>query len=261
MFLRSDLRATLATHKGTVFLYGALAALSAMALAILAARIFYSGTVAHGYMPWNLFLAWVPLGLAAIMSFLDARGRAGTPSLLAVGFLWLLFFPNAPYLLTEFVHLHPSYGVNDRPLQILAGLSPAREVPLWYDVAMLGAFAWCGLMLAFVSLHLVQRCISRRVGAAWGWTAVVVILWLSGFGVSIGRFQRWNSWDLFLRPAALLSDVASRLFNPLAHPRTTTVTLIFWSVLLLAYLALAGFAALRQNADAADRPSNGPAAA
>ena len=257
----STLQSLCRKHQGAVFLYGGLAASSLVALGMLAARIVYSGTVAHGYMPWNLFLAWIPLWLAVAISVLDARGRAGTVTLLGLAFLWLLFFPNAPYLLTEFVHLHPSYAVNDRPLRILAGLSPARGVPPWYDAAMLGAFAWCGLMLAFVSLHLVQRSISRRIGRAWGWSAVVVILWLSGFGVSIGRFQRWNSWDLFLRPTALLSDVADRLFNPLAHPRTTTVTLVFWSVLLMAYLALAGFAAFRQNADAADRPVKEPAAA
>jgi uncharacterized membrane protein len=87
--------------------------------------------------------------------------------------------------------------------------------------------------------------VRERLGAAWGWATVVAVLCLSGFGVSLGRFERWNSWDLFSRPAHLLADVFARLLNPLEHTRTTGVTLALSAFLLLAYLSIEALAAAR----------------
>ena len=251
--------AVLVRHRDHAVLAGTLVLSSVAALGILAARILYSGTAGYSFMVWNLFLAWIPLWLAAAMAVLD--GRAGRGSMLALGVLWLLFFPNAPYLLTEFLHLHPSFAVSQRPLRFLAGVAPGRGAPLWYDVVLILGFAWNGLLLGFVSLHLVHRAVARRAGAAWGWAAVVAVLGLSGFGVSLGRFQRWNSWDLFSQPATLLADVAHRLLFPLSHPRTTAVTVLLASFLLLAYLTIVALAAVQQKAYAAERSQDGPAAA
>jgi len=251
---RPDVIADLARRPGRasrdqVFLGAALALSSVAALAVLAARFVYSGTAGYAFMVWNLFLAWIPLALALPIRFDRCRGRRGIAVAAALAFLWLLFFPNAPYLLTEFQHLHPQHAVGARPIRLLSSVSPVRGVPLWYDVLLLLLFAWNGLLLGFVSLRIVQRAVSRRAGAAWGWVTVVLVLGLSGFGVSIGRFERWNSWDLFSRPAALLADVAGRLFNPLAHPRTTAVTVLFAGFLLLAYVTVMTLARSHDGAD------------
>jgi len=251
---RPDVIADLARRPGRasrdqVFLGAALALSSVAALAVLAARFVYSGTAGYAFMVWNLFLAWIPLALALPIRFDRWRGRRGIAVAAALAFLWLLFFPNAPYLLTEFQHLHPQHAVGARPIRLLSSVSPVRGVPLWYDVLLLLLFAWNGLLLGFVSLRIVQRAVSRRAGAAWGWVTVVLVLGLSGFGVSIGRFERWNSWDLFSRPAALLADVAGRLFNPLAHPRTTAVTVLFAGFLLLAYVTVMTLARSHDGAD------------
>ena len=235
-----------------VFLGAALALSSVAALAVLAARFVYSGTAGYAFMVWNLFLAWIPLALALPIRFDLSRGRRGIAVVAGLAFLWLLFFPNAPYLLTEFQHLHPDHALTARPIGLLAGVSPGRGVPVWYDVVLLVLFAWNGLLLAFVSLRLVQRSVAARAGAILGWTTVIVAFVLSGFGVSLGRFQRWNSWDLFSRPTALIADVASRVLNPLAHPRTAAVTVLFAMVLLLVYLALIALpAALHDHPDPA----------
>ena len=234
---------------------------SMAALAVLAARVAYSGTAGYLFMVWNLFLAWIPLWLAVPIAASRSRGRFGGAVLLGLGFLWLLFFPNAPYLLTEFQHLHPDHAVSTRPLSILAGLSPGRGVPLWYDVVLVLLFAWNGLLLGFVSLRLVQRAVADRAGGAWGWATVVAVFGLSGFGVSLGRFQRWNSWDLFSRPAALLADVGGRIFNPLAHPRTTAVTVLFATFLLLAYAAVLAFAAVQYRSETTPGGPAAPSAA
>jgi uncharacterized membrane protein len=228
-----------------LMLAGVLLLSSCAGLVLLAFRFYYSGTAGYAGMIWNLFLAWIPLWLALCISALGGAGRRVAGPLWALAILWLLFFPNAPYLLSEFIHLSPEHAASRTPIPALANVSPGREVPVWFDAVMILTFAWTGLLLAFVSLHLVQQVVHDRLGAAWGWATAVVVLGLSGFGVSLGRFQRWNSWDVFSRPMTLLADVTGRVFNPLEHPRTTAVTLLFWAFLLLAYLSVVAMGALR----------------
>ena len=244
----AQIRRTLTDHRDRLPLAMVLIASSCAGLALVAFRLYYSGNVAYAFMPWNLFLAWVPLWLAVALHHMT-RTRRSRPVLAALAVLWLLFFPNAPYLLTEFVHLHANYTPSQRPIGMLVGVSPARYVPAWYDAVLILTFAWTGLLLAFLSLQIVQRVVRERLGAAWGWTMVIAVLGLSGFGVSLGRFQRWNSWDLFSQPLALLADVAGRVLNPLDHPRTTAVTILFWSFLLLAYLGMTALASTRPGTD------------
>ena len=225
-------------HRETVLLAAVLVVSSVVALGVLALRFAYTGTAGYSFMVWNLFLAWVPLWLAAAIAVVAGGGRRAYALLAGLGMVWLLFFPNAPYLLTEFIHLDADYAVRERPVRLLAGVSPGKAAPAWYDAALILMFAWNGLLLGFVSLHVVQRVVRRMAGTAWSWAAAVVVLALSGFGMSIGRFQRWNSWDLFSRPMELLADVMGRVLNPIDHPRTTAVTVIFGSFLLMAYVAV-----------------------
>ena len=211
---------------------------SAAALAMLAFRLGYSGRRGYVSLPWDLFLAWMPMILALAIARMQTRGASTSwPVMSALALLWLLFLPNAPYLVTEFMHLHPSHAVHDGA-HPLAAWTVRGPIPIWFDVLMLSTFAWTGLMLGFVSLHLIHRAAARIAGPACGWAAVVAGIGLCAFGVSLGRFQRWNSWDLFARPLSLLGDVADRAFNPLSHPRTTAATLGFAAFLLLGYLTL-----------------------
>jgi uncharacterized membrane protein len=139
--------------------------------------------------------------------------------------LWLLFLPNAPYIVTDFVHLH------ERP--------PA---PLWFDIALMVSFACAGLLLCFASLADVQDVVVRRFGAAWGWSTVVLALMLSGLGVYLGRFLRWNSWDTLVRPHELMAQIGARLADPLGHSRALLVTLIYGGGLIVGYVAVRAIA-------------------
>ena len=221
-----------------------LALTSAAGLAMLAFRFAYAGTRGYGSLPWDLVLAWVPVPLACAVARLQERCPTRWARAITLGFLWLLFFPNAPYLLTQFMHLHPSYAVYDGPHRFFA-LTPGGRIPLWYDVMMLSTYAWTGLLLGFVSLHLIHRATTRAAGPIVGWATVVVGVGLCAFGVSLGRFERWNSWDLFAQPLSLLGDVLDRVFNPIAHPRTSGVTVVLSAFLLLSYLSLVAVMRLR----------------
>jgi uncharacterized membrane protein len=220
-------------------LISVLALSSAAGLGMLAFRFAYAGRMGYWSLPWDLFLAWVPVPLALGVAKLHDKPRRPLWAMLALTFAWLLFFPNAPYLLTEFMHLHPSHAVHDGPFPSwLAHRTPQANIPLWFDVLMLSMFAWTGLLLGFMSLHVIHRCANQVVGRAGGWVIVFLGLGLCAFGVSLGRFERWNSWDLFTDPLRLIGDIGDRAINPVGHLRTSGATLMLAGFLVLGYLSL-----------------------
>jgi uncharacterized membrane protein len=201
----------------------ALAAASALCIATVEYRIRRTGDPYYRFLVWNLFLSWVPLSFALI-----AHDRARTrldPTVALCGALWLLFFPNAPYMLTDFIHL---------------GEGPA---PLWYDALMLSAFAWTGLVLGFASLYLIQIVVERIAGSVWGWACVLFALALASIGVYIGRFIRFNSWDALLHPRHVGEVVKEQLETE--SPRMLAALVALTGFLLVGYLVVYSFAALR----------------
>lgn len=194
---------------------------SALSTVLSAFRIWYSDTFTYLFLNWNLLLAWIPLGLALVLWRLDRRFRRPKVIMLAVFAGWFLFFPNSPYIVSDLIHLSPRDGV-----------------PLWFDTIMIFSFAWNGLILGFLSLWLVQQLITGWLGRAASWLLVAATLGATGFGIYLGRFQRWNSWDILVDPVGLLRDVAVRLANPLDYPRTVGVTILFAGFLMVAYLTL-----------------------
>jgi uncharacterized membrane protein len=173
---------------------------------------------------WNLFLAVVPLFMSVAFQAASARRR----SLLAgVCFLlWLLFLPNAPYILTDLIHLAPRPGV-----------------PLWYVLAMLLSCAGTGALLGYLSLLNVHLVIERKFGKVVGWIVAAASLMLCGFGIYLGRFLRWNSWDAFTNPLPLLKAIIGQFVDAGPHPHPLSVTLIFGTGLIIGYLALRAIAA------------------
>jgi uncharacterized membrane protein len=178
-------------------------------------RVAETGDTYYRFLIWNLVLAWVPLVLA-VGTFATLPGLPGASVVLGIG--WLLFFPNAPYVLTDFIHVGEH----------------SRAAPLWYDALMISSFASTSLLLGLASLYLIHTVVTRYVGAAWAWLGVVLVLFLASFGVYLGRFVRFNSWDALVRPAHVAHVIASRMENPIRHPRMVGVL-----VLLVAFLAVA----------------------
>jgi uncharacterized membrane protein len=203
-----------------------LAGLSLFVLGMLAVRMLYTGTSVHGWLAWNLFLAWIPF-LLALLLYERAHAGASWRVLAPLGLLWLAFFPNAPYLITDLKHL--GHGA---------------QVPVLYDVLLLSAAAWVGLLLGLTSLFLVHAVARRLVGVLDAWALVAAVLALSSFGIYLGRVQRWNSWDLLVHPASIGDQIGSGLLHPLSHPRPIGLTVLLTSFLLMSYLALYSFARL-----------------
>ncbi len=204
----------------------ALLAASALSIGTLAVRMHETGSQHYRFLLWNLFLAWVPLIAASVAFVLARRGAVVFAGVFVV--VWLLFFPNAPYMLTDFVHLS-GHGAS----------------PLWYDALMLSSFAWTALMLGFVSLYLIQAVVAPRVSAAVGWIVVVCALGLASVGVYLGRFAGFNSWDALTRPRHVLSEIAQETNSPLHDPKMVAALLALTASLFIGYLVVYAFAALR----------------
>jgi uncharacterized membrane protein len=194
------------------------AILSLFVLAMILFRVFYTGTSEHVGIAWNLLLAWIPFALALVV-YDRSRSNVMTPTLAAVGALWLLFLPNAPYIVTDLKHV-----------------GRGGDVLVLYDVLLLSAAAWTGLLLGLTSLFLMHAVARRLVGAVNAWVLVVGALTLSSFGIYLGRVQRWNSWDVFVRPGSRFGDIANGVLHPLSHPRPLAATILFTSFLLASYL-------------------------
>jgi uncharacterized membrane protein len=188
----------------------------ALSFALITLRILITRQVLFVGLLWNLFLAALPFGLSAAMRL--AARPPGARLLLPVGAVWLLFFPNAPYLITDLFHLEPRPGV-----------------PYWYDLALIMSCAWNGMMLGFASLLDMHALVRQRLGFWAGWLFVTVALGLSAFGVYLGRYLRYNSWNIFSNPFALFYDIIQRLLHPFHNWQTWGVTVVFWAFLLIAY--------------------------
>ncbi len=193
---------------------------SGLCVSLLAIRVRYPNGADFVFLTWNLFLAWIPFLLAVVLHDGARRGR-GLVFLGTVGAVWLLFLPNAPYIVTDFVHVGRVTGA-----------------PVWYDAAMIASFAVVGLVLGLVSILLVQGVIERRFGAAIGWVMLAPVFFLCSAGIYIGRVHRFNSWDAVTSPGRLLHGVAVRLADPLAQPEAIAALVGAMGLLAVAYLVL-----------------------
>jgi uncharacterized membrane protein len=167
---------------------------SAVALALWMTRVAWVGAPRFDWLLWNLALAWIPW--FAARGARQARSRAGA---IACGGLWLLFLPNAPYLVTDLVHLRERL-----------------PIPLWFDVLLFAAFALAGCALGWAATEQVQHRLAGALGRGWAALTIMPIFPLVGFGVYLGRFGRWNSWDFVTRPRALFGGAITAVREPSA---------------------------------------------
>ncbi|GAB1456758.1 DUF1361 domain-containing protein [Spirochaetota bacterium] len=177
-------------------------------------RFGLTGRFAQGYLIWNLLLAAVPVALAwcaVEFGVLRSSDRSAKAICLAFFAAWLVFYPNAPYIFTDFIHVVRRAG-----LGYVAAPWLSEYDLLWYDIVMNASFAFVGHYLGLVSMYLMHGVMRGLFGRVAGWALMAPAIILSGFGIHIGRFSRFNSWDLLLHPVAALSILARSLAEPAA---------------------------------------------
>ena len=173
---------------------------------LLLFRVFYSDSLMYSFFVWNLFLAAIPLVLNQYL--IQLKNRKFHWILFG---LWILFFPNAIYIITDFVHL-----------------KERNNIPLWFDVILIFSAAANGLMIAFISLYRIELFLLSKFNERKTNFILYGCLFVSSFGVYIGRFLRWNSWDVFFNPFQFIFEIIQPFVNPFQHPRTWGMTIIFF---------------------------------
>jgi uncharacterized membrane protein len=194
-------------------------------------RVCFTWTLTYDFLIKNLFLAWVPYFFSLAAVAMHERARAGTDAkaqatrharwrIGAVWCAWLIMFPNAPYIFTDLIHWR----------------NRARVMPWWFDLGLVLMFALAGCFAGIVSLKMMHDLVRRAASAVTGWAFVCVVAILSGFGVYLGRFERWNSWDLLTQPHRIASRTLYHSFHPYLLDRTLGVTLMFGAMMLVTYV-------------------------
>jgi len=209
------------------------------AVLMVLARYLESDSSRFLFLIWNLALAAVAPLLAW---WLVHRVRSGgwlQWQQLVLTLLWLVFLPNSFYIVTDFIHLGRTY-----------------EVAVLYDAVMIMAFAISGMILGYTSLYLVHKELHRRLTPITSWSVMSLLILLVSFAIYLGRYSRWNTWDILLRPAGLLFDVSDRIVNPLAHSQTYVTTLIFFGLILSVYSVVWEYGRLLEHSKQNDKQSS-----
>lgn len=188
-----------------------------LSVGLIALRIMATKNVAFIFLIWNLFLAFIPFFIATWLAI--CKDVLNKYTILPFVALWLLFFPNAPYIITDLIHIRPD-----------------RHFGFWYDLLIVVSCIWNALVMGLLSLYDVQEVVTEKFGKITAWILVVTSVFLGAFGIYLGRILRWNSWDIFFDTKHLMYDIGIRIINPLEHGFTFGITLFYGLFLLLVYL-------------------------
>ncbi|MFM2083118.1 MAG: hypothetical protein RL380_1809 [Verrucomicrobiota bacterium] len=207
-----------------------LALASVGSLSPVAANIVLTRGLGGAYLIWNLFLAWLPLLFAVLACGHFRLGdRLGWRFWSASG-AWLLFFPNAPYIFTDLVHLHTWHR--------------EHYWPAWSVILMC---AVTGLAVGFVSLYLMQSLVTRRFGPVRGWLFVAAVAGMSGVGIYLGRFLRVNSWDVVAHPVEVFGSLGQFAAQAATDVNALAFAVLASLFLFTTYLALCALTHLPAN--------------
>jgi uncharacterized membrane protein len=168
-------------------------------IALVVIRIGYSHDTTFIFMPWNLFLAYLPYQLLRICK--PIIDRSGSRTAFSVLFcVWILFIPNAFYMITDLFHLYQR-----------------EKVPLWFDLVLLMSYAWNGLILGFLSIRQMEKMLGTLYRRIPEGLFVGAMMFLNAFGVYLGRYLRFNSWDIVSDPFKLFVEIGAMLANPITN--------------------------------------------
>jgi uncharacterized membrane protein len=211
---------------------------SLLSVLLVGARMAYSDSGRYGGLVWNLFLAWIPFILAYIAYALSWKRIFLYVAIPVFAFLWLIFFPNAPYILTDLQHL----------------ATESNAAPVWFDVILLVWFSWTGMLLGLVSLYLMQEIVRRAFSRWVGWIFVLIMSGMSSIGIYLGRFVRWNSWDVLQEPSEVAISILGLVIEP--SLRLLVFTFLFTLFFLFIYLTMYAFGHLLREGSEQTAPVN-----
>lgn len=191
---------------------------SLFSIGLMSFRIIYTGHLLFAFLAWNLFLAFVPYAISKHMSEASIKKRW---KFLFYSVVWLLFIPNAFYIITDLFHLDMNEGV-----------------PLWYDLALLLSFAWSGILFGILSIRQIEKLFEKNFNKKFDLLFILPVMALNGFGVYIGRYLRFNSWDVITDPLQLIQDIIHLFIHPLRNRFDWSMIVCYTVLLTLIYYTI-----------------------
>lgn len=199
----------------------ALSFASVVSVVLVIARMIWLRDTHYGFLIWNLFLAWLPMIFVLYAREHQKAGANPGWRFLAFGGAWLLFFPNAPYIFTDLIHVTRYYDYSH----------------FWADLVLILMSALTGLIIGFVSLYLMQSAVRAMAGKLASWIFIAAVATLSSFAICLGRFLRLNSWDIIM-PSKMLHRLSMWPTVSSAYPGSVFFPVLFAAFLFTAYLML-----------------------
>ena len=182
-------------------------------------RVVATGHLTFIFLVWNLFLAYIPYRISSFMQ--NNPWLIKNKFRFVVSFLaWLFFIPNSFYIITDLFHL----GIN--------------TVPLWFDLALLLSFAWNGLLLGILSVRQIEKMVAHEWPRSPELAFVIPVMFLNAVGIYVGRFLRFNSWDIISNPFALMSEMCNMLVNPFHYKSAWAMILCYALLMSFIYLTV-----------------------
>ncbi len=187
---------------------------------MLGARILYTGRITYIFLLWNLFLAFIPYVITRWMVDTSAI-RNNLWKFVPAFVVWLLFIPNSFYIITDLFHLR------EYP-----------QAPLWYDLLLILSFAWNGLLMGILSVRQMEKSLPKILRPGNELMFIYPIMWLNALGVYIGRYLRFNSWDIITNPFGLMLDIIDLLIHPFLYKNAWGMVFCFSLFMTLLYLTI-----------------------
>lgn len=187
---------------------------------LLIARVLVTGYLTYLFLPWNLFLAYIPLAITLWIQR-DIRLLEKQWKFVLLLLAWILFIPNSFYIITDLFHL-----------------THVDTAPKWFDLLLLFSFAWNGLLFGLLSVRKMEVFTNIQWGARFSGIFVFVVMWLSAFGIYIGRYLRYNSWDVLTDPFSLLSETGEMVLHPFTYGVAWGMTLCYAAFMCLLYFTV-----------------------
>lgn len=190
------------------------------------------------YMIWNIILCWIPFELSLFFLRNNSRKKGASKFLLMLcAVLWILFLPNCFYIITDFIHIsgnsymviNPNYKPYTTTNESMYFFSD--NITIWYDFLSISLGIFMGLSLGVLSLYIIQSLIEKKYNKVFSWITVITISFISGYAIYLGRFLRWNSWDLILNPINIIN-----MFIHHINTKSLKFTMLFGTLNFVVYI-------------------------
>lgn len=186
-------------------------------IGLVSFRVLYTGHLLFGFLVWNLFLAFVPYTISNNLKSTELPKWKFFISFIA----WIIFIPNAFYIITDLFHLEAN-----------------EAVPLWYDLALLLSFAWSGILFGILSVRQMEKVFETHFNKKFDLLFILPVMFLNGLGVYVGRYLRYNSWDVIANPFQLTNDMTDLIIHPIRNRLDWSMILCYTFLLTLIYFTI-----------------------